>query len=71
MHESDYGEMMGQYYGIMMCILSLMRFLSSNLEIYKLNTSAHNINTRHKLKLHKPASSHHVSDGMYACIPLT
>jgi len=37
-------------------ILSLMRFLSSNLEIYKFNTSVHNINTRHKLKLHKPAA---------------
>jgi hypothetical protein len=28
--------------------LSLMRLLSSNLEIYKFNTSVHNINTRHK-----------------------
>jgi hypothetical protein len=37
-------------------ILSLMRFLSSNLEIFKLNTSVHNINTRRKLKLHKPAA---------------
>jgi hypothetical protein len=37
-------------------ILSLMRFLSLNLEIYKFNTSVHNINTRHKLKLHKPAT---------------
>jgi hypothetical protein len=36
--------------------LSLMRFLSSNLEIYKFNTSVHNINTRRKLKLHKPAT---------------
>jgi len=36
-------------------IFSLMRFLSSNLEIYKFNTSIHNINTRHKLKLHMPA----------------
>jgi hypothetical protein len=36
-------------------ILSLMTFLSSNLEIYKFNTSVHNINIRHKLKLHKPA----------------
>jgi hypothetical protein len=33
-----------------------MRFLSSNLEIYKFSTSAHNISTRHKLKLHKPAT---------------
>jgi hypothetical protein len=37
-------------------ILSLMRFLSSNLEIYTFNTSVHNINTRCKLKLHKPAA---------------
>ena len=36
-------------------IFSLMRFLSSNLEIYKLNTSIHKLNTRHKLKLHMPA----------------
>jgi len=36
-------------------ILSLMRFLSSNLEIYKFNTSVHNTNTRRKLKLQKPA----------------
>jgi hypothetical protein len=31
-------------------------FLSPNLEIYKFNTSVHNINTRCKLKLHKPAA---------------
>ena len=37
-------------------ILSLMRFLSSNLEIYKFNASVHNISTRYKLKLHKPAA---------------
>jgi len=35
-------------------ILFLMRFFSSNLEIYTFNTSVHNINTRLKLKLHKP-----------------
>ena len=35
-------------------ILSLMRFLSSNLEIYKFNTSVHDINTRDKQKLYKP-----------------
>jgi hypothetical protein len=34
---------------------SASRFVTSNLEIYKFNTSGHNINTRHKLKLHKPA----------------
>jgi len=37
-------------------ILSLMWFLSSNLEIYTFNTSVHNTNTRRKLKLHKPAT---------------
>jgi hypothetical protein len=37
-------------------LLSLMRFISSNLEIYKFNTTVHNINTRHKLKLHKPVT---------------
>jgi hypothetical protein len=37
-------------------ILSLMRFLSSNLEFFTFNTSVHNINTRLKLKLHKPTA---------------
>jgi hypothetical protein len=37
-------------------ILSSMRFLSSNLEMYTFNTSVHNINTRLKLKLHKPTA---------------
>jgi hypothetical protein len=37
-------------------ILSSMRFFSSNLETYTFNTSVHNINTRLKLKLHKPAA---------------
>jgi len=37
-------------------ILSLMWFLSSNLEIYTFNTSVHNINTRRKLKPHKRAT---------------
>ena len=37
-------------------ILSLMRFLSSNLEIYKFITSVHNINITLKLKLQKPAA---------------
>jgi hypothetical protein len=37
-------------------ILSLMRFLWSNLEIYTFNTSVHNTNTRRKLKLHKPVT---------------
>jgi hypothetical protein len=35
-------------------ILSLMRFLSSNLDIFTFNSSVHNINTRLRLKLHKP-----------------
>ena len=34
-----------------------MRFLSSNLELFAFNTSVHNINTRLKLKLHKPTAS--------------
>ena len=37
-------------------ILSSMRFLSSSLETYIFNTSVHNINTRLKLKSHKPAA---------------
>jgi len=37
-------------------IFSFMRFISSNLEIYKFNISVYNINTRCKLKLHKPAA---------------
>jgi hypothetical protein len=36
-------------------ILSSMRFLSCNLETYTFSTSVYNINTRLKLKLHKPA----------------
>ena len=31
-----------------------MRFLSSNLEIFTFNSSVHSINTRSRLKLHKP-----------------
>jgi hypothetical protein len=37
-------------------IFSLMRLLRSNLEIYKFNTSVHNINTSRKQKLHKPVT---------------
>jgi len=37
-------------------ILSLMRFLLSNLEFFAFNTSVHSINTRLKLKLHKPTA---------------
>jgi len=36
-------------------ILSSMIFLSSNLKIFTFNTSVHDINSRLKLKLHKPA----------------
>jgi hypothetical protein len=35
-------------------ILSSMRFLLSSLDIFTFSTSVHNINTRLKLKLHKP-----------------
>ena len=38
-------------------ILSLMRFLSSNLDIFPFNSSVHSINTRHRLKLHKPLAN--------------
>jgi hypothetical protein len=37
-------------------ILSSMRFFSSTLDIFTFNTSVHNINTRLKLKLHKPTA---------------
>ena len=33
-----------------------MKFLSSNLEIYKFNEPVHGANTRQKLKLHKPST---------------
>jgi hypothetical protein len=36
-------------------ILSLIRFLSANSEIYKFKSSIHGINTGHKLKLCKPS----------------
>jgi len=36
-------------------ILSLMRFLSSNLDFFTFNLSVHNINTRLRPKLHKPS----------------
>jgi hypothetical protein len=36
-------------------IFSLMRFLSSNLDTFTFNSSIHNLNTRFKLKLHKPS----------------
>jgi hypothetical protein len=35
-------------------VLSLMRFLASNLELFTFNTSIHSTNTRLSLKLHKP-----------------
>ena len=36
-------------------ILSLMKFLSLNLDLFTFNYSVHNINTRLKPKLHKPS----------------
>jgi hypothetical protein len=36
-------------------ILSSMRFLSSNLDIFTFNSSVHSTNTRFRLKLHKPS----------------
>jgi hypothetical protein len=38
-------------------ILSLMEFLSQNQEMFTSNIEIHNINTRNKLKLHKPISN--------------
>jgi hypothetical protein len=49
-------------------ILSSVRFLSSNLEIYKYSTSVHNINTRCKLKLHKPAEDSQCIRGVFIII---
>jgi hypothetical protein len=37
-------------------MFSLMRFLCSNLEIYKFNTSVHKVNTMCTLTLHKPVT---------------
>jgi hypothetical protein len=38
-------------------ILSLMKFLLQNQEMFTSNSEVHNINTRNKLKLHKPISN--------------
>ena len=38
-------------------ILSLMSFLSSNLDRFVFNSSVHNKNTRYRLKLHKPQAN--------------
>ena len=38
-------------------ILSLIKFLLQNQEKFTSNTEVHNINTRNKLKLHKPISN--------------
>jgi hypothetical protein len=38
-------------------MLSLMKFVLQNQERYTFNTEVHNINTRNKLKLHKPISN--------------
>jgi len=37
--------------------LSLMRFLSLNLEIYTFISTIHGFNTRNKLQLHKPSTT--------------
>ena len=42
-----------------------MMFLSLNLEIYKFNTSVCNINTRHQLKLQKPAARLTIYQGSF------
>jgi len=51
-------------------ILSLMRFLSSNLDTFTFNSSIHNINTRLRLKLHKPSVNSKVcqQSSYYNCI---
>jgi hypothetical protein len=36
-------------------LFSTMRFLASNLDSFTFNTAIHNINTRTRLKLHKPS----------------
>ena len=38
-------------------IMSLMKFVLQNEERYTFNTEVHNINTRNKLKLHKPINN--------------
>jgi len=38
-------------------ILSLMRFLLQNLEIYTYNSTIHGLNTRNKLLMHKPSTT--------------
>ena len=38
-------------------IMSLMKFVLQNQERYTFNREVHNINTRNKLKLHKPISN--------------
>jgi len=37
-------------------MLSSMNFVLSNFELFTFNTTVHNINTRLKLKLHKPTA---------------
>jgi hypothetical protein len=44
-------------------ILSLMTFLTHNLEYFTFNSSVHNINTRKRLQLHRPIKFYVVSDG--------
>ena len=51
-------------------ILSLMRFLSSNMDIFMFSSSIHNINTRQRLKLHKPSVNRKIyqQSSYYNCI---
>src|SRR5215510_685716 len=46
-------------------ILSLMKFVLQSQEKYTFNTEVHNINTRNKLKLHKPISNLTHQRGVY------
>jgi hypothetical protein len=47
-------------------ILSSMRFISSNLDVFTFNSSVHSINTRFRFKLHKPL----VRLKMYQPVPI-
>jgi glutathione peroxidase-family protein len=51
-------------------ILSLMRFLTSNMGKFTFNSSIHNFNTRQRLKLHKPTAhlKLYQSSPYYTCI---
>jgi hypothetical protein len=53
-------------------ILSLMRFLASNLDKFTFSSSIHNFNTRQRLKLYKPAAHLKLYQGIqyYTCIKI-